>query len=181
MMKIKELISEEKLQKRVKELSEKIEKDYEDKEINFVCTLKGAIFFMTDLARYINKNVKIHFVKVSSYDGMESKDVKMKANLLENIMDKDIIIVEDIVDTGKTINYLVNYLKDMGAKSIKVCTILDKPIKRSINFKPEYVGFEIEDKFVIGYGLDFNQDYRNLPYIGYIDDDTKNIQTKKIN
>ena len=181
MMKIKELISEEKLQKRVKELSKKIEKDYEDKEINFVCTLKGAIFFMTDLARYINKNVKIDFVKVSSYDGMESKDVKMKANLLENIMDKDIIIVEDIVDTGKTINYLVNYLKDMGAKSIRVCTVLDKPIKRSINFKPEYVGFEIEDKFVIGYGLDFNQDYRNLPYIGYIDDDAKNIQTKKIN
>lgn len=167
--------------KELKSYLKKIEKDYEDKEINFVCTLKGAIFFMTDLARYINKNVKIDFVKVSSYDGMESNDVKMKVKPLENIMDKDIIIVEDIVDTGKTINYLVNYLKDMGAKSIRVCTILDKPIKRSINFKPEYVGFEIEDKFVIGYGLDFNQDYRNLPYIGYIDDDTKNIQTKKIN
>ena len=176
-MKIKELISEEKLQKMLKSYLE----NYEYKEINFICTLKGAIFFMTDLARYINKNVKIDFVKVSSYDGVESKDVKMKANLLENIMDKDIIIVEDIVDTGKTINYLVNYLKDMGAKSIRVCTVLDKPIKRSITFKPEYVGFEIEDKFVIGYGLDFNQDYRNLPYIGYIDDDAKNIQTKKIN
>ena len=103
----------------------------------------------------------------------------MKANLIENIVDKDIIIVEDIIDTGKTINYLVKYLKDMGARSIKVCSILDKPSKRILNFNANYIGFEIEDKFVIGYGLDYNQDYRNLPYIGYIDDEINNINIKK--
>lgn len=170
-MEIKELISEKKIQKRVKELSKEIENDYKDKEINLICTLKGAIFFMTDLARNINRNIKIDFIKVSSYVKMESTNVEIKANLLENITNKDVIIIEDIVDTGKTINYLINYLENMGAKSIKVCTILDKPSKRCIDFKPDYVGFEVDDKFVIGYGLDYNQDYRNLPFIGYVDDE----------
>lgn len=100
---------------------------------------------------------------------MESKEVQMKAKLLESIEGKDIIIVEDIIDTGKTINYLTKEIKKMGAKSVKTCTILDKPSKRILEFKADYINFEINDLFVVGYGLDYNQDYRNLPYIGYIE------------
>lgn len=166
---IKVLIDEEKLQKRVKELAKEIEKDYKDKEINLICILKGSIFFTCDLAKNINKNVKIDFLRLASYEGENSSKVKLVANLLPNIENKDVIIIEDIIDTGKTLNYLVPYLKKEKPKSIKVCTLLDKPSRRVVSFKADYTGFEIEDKFVIGYGLDFDQDYRNLPFIGYIE------------
>ena len=166
---IKVLIDEEKLQKRVKELAKEIEKDYKDKEINLICILKGSIFFTCDLAKNINKNVKIDFLKLTSYEGETSFKIKLVANLLPNIENKDLIIIEDIIDTGKTLNYLVPYLKKENPKSIKVCTLLDKPSKRVVPFKADYTGFEIENKFIVGYGLDFNQDYRNLPFIGYIE------------
>lgn len=166
---IKVLIVEEKLQKRVKELAKEIEKDYKDKEINLICILKGSIFFTCDLAKNINKNVKIDFLKLTSYEGETSFKIKLVANLLPNIENKDLIIIEDIIDTGKTLNYLVPYLKKENPKSIKVCTLLDKPSKRVVPFKADYTGFEIENKFIVGYGLDFNQDYRNLPFIGYIE------------
>lgn len=166
---IKVLIDEEKLQKRVKELAKEIEKDYKDKEINLICILKGSIFFTCDLSKNINNNVKIDFLRLASYEGENRFKVKLVANLLPNIENKDVIIIEDIIDTGKTLNYLVPYLKKENPKSIKVCTLLDKPSRRVVSFKADYTGFEIEDKFVIGYGLDFDQDYRNLPFIGYIE------------
>lgn len=166
---IKVLIDEEKLQKRVKELAKEIEKDYKDKEINLICILKGSIFFTCDLAKNINKKVKIDFLKLTSYEGETSFKIKLVANLLPNIENKDLIIIEDIIDTGKTLNYLVPYLKKENPKSIKVCTLLDKPSRRVVPFKADYTGFEIENKFIVGYGLDFNQDYRNLPFIGYIE------------
>lgn len=169
MSNIKVLISEEMLQKRVKELAKKIEIDYKEKDINFICILKGSIFFTCDLAKNIGKNVKIDFLRIASYDKENSGKINLVANLLPSIRNKDIIIIEDIIDTGKTLNYLVPLLKKENPKSIKVCTLLDKPSKREIDFKANYVGFEIEDKFVIGYGLDYDQDYRNLPYIGYIE------------
>lgn len=166
---VKVLISEEKLQKRVKKLAQEIEEDYNDKEINLICILKGSIFFTCDLAKNINKNVKIDFLRIASYDGKNSNEVKLVANLLPSIKNKDVIIVEDIIDTGKTLSYLIPYLKKENPKSIKVCTLLDKPSRRMVNLKADYTGFEIKDKFVIGYGLDCDQNYRNLPFIGYIE------------
>ncbi len=166
---IKILITKEQLQERIIELSKEIEKDYEGKKINFICILKGSIFFTTELAKNINRNVQIDFLRVASYDGEDSKEVKLVADLLPSIEGKDVIVIEDIVDTGKTLNYLIPYLKKMNPSSIKTCTLLDKPSRRIIPFEAEYVGFEIEDKFIVGFGLDYNQDYRNLPYIGYIE------------
>lgn len=166
---IKVLISEKELQKRISSLAKEIENDYEDKEINLICILKGSIFFTTDLAKKIKKNVHIDFLKVASYDGEKSGDIKLVANLLPSIKNKDVIVIEDIIDTGKTLKYLTSYLKKLEPKSIKTCSLLDKPSRRLTNFEADYVGFEVEDYFVIGYGLDYNQDYRNLPFIGYIE------------
>lgn len=168
---IKELISKEKLHRRIKELAKEIEKDYENKDINLICILKGSIFFTTDLAKEINRNVKIDFLRIASYDGENRSEVKLVANLLPTIENKDIIIIEDIVDTGKTLSYLVPYLKTLNPKSIKTCALLDKPSRRLVQFEADYVGFKIEDKFVVGYGLDYNQNYRNLPFVGYIEKD----------
>ncbi len=164
---IETLINEEELQKRTKELAHQIESDYKDKNIHLICILKGSIFFTCDLSRYISKNVKIDFLKVESYVGENSSEIKLVANMLNDIKDDDIIIIEDIIDTGKTLNYLIPYLEKEKPRSIKVCTLLDKKARRIVDFEPDYVGFEIEDKFVIGYGLDYDQNYRNLPYIGY--------------
>ena len=170
-MKIETLISKEELNKRVKELALKIKNDYQGKEINLVCILKGSIFFTCDLAREFDENVKIDFLKVTSYIGKESDKVILEANLLPNIENKDLILVEDIIDTGRTLSFLIPYLKKKNPKSIKVCSLLDKPSRRLTDFKADYVGFTIEDKFVVGYGLDYDQSYRNLPYIGYIKED----------
>lgn len=153
---IKILINEEKLQRRVKELAHKIEDDYKDKEINIICILKGSVFFTCVLAKNINKNVKIDFLRIISYEGENNNQVKLVANLLPNIKNKDIIILEDMLDTGKTLNHLMPILNKEKPKSIKVSTLLDKPSKRKVAFKADYIEFEIEDKFVVGYGLDYN-------------------------
>ena len=125
--------------------------------------------FTADLARAIDKNIRIDFLRVSSYENTESKEINFVKGLMPNIEGKDIILIEDIVDSGKTMNFLVPYLNKMNPQSIKVCTLLDKPSRRTVPFTPDYIGFTIEDKFVLGYGLDYNQDYRNLNYIGYIE------------
>lgn len=166
---IKVLISEEKLQKRIKKLAKEIEKDYKDKEINLICILKGSIMFTCDLARNINKNVMIDFLRVSSYENNKSKTISFVKGLLPDIKGKDIILIEDIIDSGKTMNFLVPLLNNMKPNSIKVCTLLDKPSRRKMSFKADYVGFTIEDKFVLGYGMDYDQKYRNLKFIGYIE------------
>lgn len=166
---IKVLINEEKLQERIKEIAKEIEKDYENKEINLICILKGSIFFTCDIAKNINKNVKIDFLRIASYEGTHSNKIKLVSDLLPSIEDKDIIVIEDIIDTGKTLNYLIPYLNKSNPRSIKVCTLLDKPSKRIVDFTADYVGFEVDDKFIVGYGLDYNQNYRNLPFIGYIE------------
>lgn len=166
---IKVLIDEKKLQKRIKELAKEIENDYKDKEINLICILKGSIFFTCDLAKNINTDVKIDFLRVASYDGEDSNKVKLVSNLLPSIENKDVIIIEDIIDTGKTLKFLKKYLSEMKPNSIKTCSLLDKPDRRIVNFEADYIGFKIEDKFVVGYGLDYNQSYRSLPFIGYIE------------
>ncbi len=166
---IKVLIDEKTLKQRIKDIAKEMEKDYKNKEINLICILKGSIFFTCELAKNINKNVKIDFLRIASYDGTDSNKIKLVADLLPSIKDKDIIVIEDIIDTGKTLNYLIPYLKKSNPSSIKVCTLLDKPSRRIVDFKADYVGFELEDKFIVGYGLDYNQNYRNLPFIGYIE------------
>lgn len=166
---IKVLIDEEKLEKRVKELAKEIEEDYKDKEINLICILKGSIMLTCDLAKNINRNVTIDFLRVSSYENDKSKTISFVKGLLPDIKGKDIILIEDIIDSGKTMNFLVPLLSKMKPNSIKICTLLDKPSRRTIPFEADYVGFTIEDKFVLGYGMDYNQQYRNLKFIGYIE------------
>lgn len=168
--KINKLISEEELQKRVKEMAKQISEDYKGKDITFICILKGSVFFTVDLAKNIPGNVKLEFIRVSSYHGTESTGkIELKLDLKEDIEGKDVIIIEDIVDTGRTLSYLKEHLKTKKPNSLKICTLLDKKERRVCEIEPEYVGFNIPDKFVLGYGLDVDEVYRNLPYIGYID------------
>ena len=167
---IKVLIDEEKLQARIKEMAKQIMEEYKGKELVFICILKGSIFFTADLAKRIDGDVRVDFVRVSSYEGENSTgEIRMKLDLKDSIQGKDVIIIEDIIDTGRTLKYLKEYLKLKQPNSIKICTLLDKRERRVCNMEPDYVGFTIPDEFVIGYGMDYNEKYRNLPYIGYFD------------
>lgn len=166
---IKVLINEKRLEKRIKEIAEKIEKDYEGKEIVFIGILKGSVMFMTELAKNIKSDVQFDFMDVSSYEGTESTGtIKVNKDLRDSIEGKDVIIVEDIIDTGRTLTYLLDYLKK-NPKSIRIATMLSKPSRRVLELNVDYIGFSIEDKFVVGYGLDYDEKYRNLPFIGYIE------------
>lgn len=170
--KIKVLIDEEKLIKRIKELAIEISNDYNNEEIILVCILKGAVYFAVDLSKKIsNSEVVLDFMKVSSYgSGTESSGkVELKIDLSSNIEGKNVIIVEDIIDSGYTLNYLYDYLKEKKPKTLKLCVLLDKKERREKDIKVDYTGFEIENKFIVGYGLDYEDKYRNLPYIGYIE------------
>ena len=168
---IKVLISEEELQKRIEEIAKQIQEEYKGKEITLICILKGSVLFTVDLAKKIQGDVKLEFIRVSSYNGEteSSGEIKMKLDLKDSIQGKDVIVIEDIIDTGRTLSYLLEYLKVKRPNSVKLCALLDKPDRRVVDVKVDYTGFEIPDKFVIGYGLDFDERYRNLPYVGYIE------------
>lgn len=168
---VKVLIEEEKLQEKIKEIAEKITMDYKGKELTLICILKGSTFFTVDLAKRIDNNLKIEFIQVSSYgsETISSGKIELKLDLKESIEGKDVLIVEDIIDTGRTLSYLIEHLKGRNPNSLKLCTLLDKPDRRKYDVSVDYVGFEIPDKFVVGYGLDCNEYYRNLPYIGYLE------------
>ena len=169
--KISEYISEEKLDKRIREIAAEISKDYAKKEIRLVCILKGSIFYTCELAKRLTVPVTLDFMSVSSYgSGTESSgDIKIKKDLDESIEGLDVIVVEDIIDSGNTLSKLIPMLKDRNPASIKVTTLLDKPDRREVDMNVDYVGFEIEDKFVVGYGLNYDQSYRDLPYIGIVE------------
>lgn len=171
-MEIKEIIlKEEDIQKRVKELAKEIEKDYKDKNPIVVGVLKGAVIFVSDLIRNMDINLEIDFMACSSY-GSSTKSsgiVKIIKDLDSDISGRHVIIVEDIVDSGLTLNYLKGYLLKRNAKSIKIISLLDKPERRTAPVKVDYVGFEIEDKFIVGYGMDYSGKWRNLPYIAYVE------------
>lgn len=166
--KIDVLISEEKIIERTRELGEQISKDYEGKEISVICILKGSVMFMSDLSKHIKPLMSMDFMAVSSYGNETSSSgiVKIVKDLDEPIEGKDVLIVEDIIDSGRTLSYLVQILSDRKPNSIKIVTLLDKPERRVTDVEVEYVGFTIPDEFVIGYGLDYMQNYRNLPYVG---------------
>ena len=168
---VKEMLTEDAVNKRIRELGEKISEDYAGQEIRMICVLKGGSFFMCELAKRISVPVSIDFMSVSSYGGdtKSSGVVKIVKDLDESIAGKDVLVVEDIIDSGRTLSYLMAMLRDRGPKSLKLCTLLDKPDRRVIDVKVDYTGFEIPDEFVVGYGLDYEQLYRNLPYIGMIE------------
>ncbi len=167
---IEVLISEQEVDKKIRELGKLITEEYQGKVVSIVCILKGASFFACELAKRIDVPVEIDFMSVSSYGaGTESSGVvKIVKDLDEQIEGKDIIIVEDIIDTGNTLRYLMELLTGRSPKSLKLCTLLDKPDRRKVDVKVDYVGFQIPDEFVVGYGLDYDQKYRNLPFIGVV-------------
>lgn len=169
--KIRVMITEEEVDAKIRELAAQITKDYEGKEVHLICILKGSIFFTCELAKRIDLPVTLDFMSVSSYgDGTESTGrVKIVKDLDENIEGKDVIVIEDIIDTGRTLSHLMDVLKVRKPETLKLCTLLDKPSRRVVNVDVDYTGFEIPDEFVVGYGLDFAQKYRNLPYIGVVE------------
>ncbi|MFW5631072.1 MAG: hypoxanthine phosphoribosyltransferase [Acetivibrio ethanolgignens] len=169
--KIRVMISEEEITKRVKEMGEQISRDYEGKNVHLICILKGSIFMTCELAKHISVPVTMDFMSVSSYgDGTESSGrVKIVKDLDEHVEGKDILVVEDIIDSGRTLDFLLDMLKARKPASIRLCTLLDKPDRRVSEVSVDYTGFVIPDEFVVGYGLDYVQKYRNLPYIGVVE------------
>ena len=168
-IKFSPLIEENKIQKRVQELGKQITKDYEGKDLVCICVLNGAFMFFSDLIREIDCDYKCDFLGLSSYQGTQSQgEVKIKLDLSRSIIDKDVLIVEDIVDTGTTIDSLLGLLQTKKPKSLSVATLLHKPQAQKNDIKPDYVGFEIGNDFVVGYGLDYNQKYRSLPYFALV-------------
>lgn len=167
---IEELLSEEEVDKRIREIGEQISRDYAGKKVHLVCVLKGGSFFMCELAKRITVPVSLDFMSVSSYGGdiKSSGVVRIVKDLDEPLEGKNVLVVEDIVDSGRTLSYLLEMLKGRGATEVKLCTLLDKPERRVVDVKVDYTGFSIPDEFVVGYGLDYDQKYRNLPYIGVV-------------
>ena len=189
------LIDEEMLQTRINELANKITEDFKGEDITLICILKGSMYFFTDLSRKIKLNAKIEFMRVSSYQGENSTgNIDIKLDLDEPLTNKNVIIVEDIIDSGKTLSYLIKYLEKDHPKKLKICTLLDKPDRREVDdVNVDYVGFIIPNRFVIGYGLDLDENYRNIPTVNcmtkteeeekQIDEDRNNLrlQLKKRN
>ncbi len=167
---LKVLISEEEIKRRVKELGKQITEDYAGKDIVVVSVLKGSVMFMADLLREIDVHTEIDFMVCSSYGSgvVSTGAVKMLKDIFLPIEGRDVIIVEDILDTGKTLHYIKDYLWARKPNSIQICTLLDKPERRQADINADYIGFVVPDEFVIGYGLDYDEHYRNLPYIGVL-------------
>lgn len=165
------LIREEEIHSKIKELGEKITQDYKERDLLLVGILKGAVVFLADLMRKIELPVSYDFMDVSSYEGSTTTgEVRILKDLSTSVEGKDILIVEDIIDTGLTLNYLTKVLQERGAQSVSIVTLLSKPKRRRINVFVKYVGFEIPDEFVIGYGMDYDDKYRNLPDICILDE-----------
>ena len=171
--KISVLIPEEEVEKRIREVAEQINRDYEGKHIHMICVLKGGAFFMCELAKHIKSDVSLDFMSVSSYGNEKSSSgiVKIVKDLDEPVEGKDVLIVEDIVDSGRTLKTLQRILTGRKADTVRLCTLLDKPDRRVTDVKTDYCCFTIPDEFVVGYGLDYAQKYRNLPYIGVVETD----------
>ena len=170
---VRVMLTEQEVNDRIKKIGEQISIDYAGKSVHLVCVLKGGSFFMCELAKRITVPVTLDFMSASSY-GSSTKSsgvVKIVKDLDEPLKDKNVLVVEDIVDSGRTLSYLLKMLGDRGPTSVKLCTLLDKPERRVTDVKVDYTGFEIPDEFVVGYGLDYDQRYRNLPYIGVVEFD----------
>lgn len=165
------LFTEKDIQKRAKEIGEQITKDYRGEELVLLCTLKGAFLWMADLTKNIDLDTQIDFISASSYGSgtTTSGVVKITKDINMDLFNKNVLIVEDIVDTGTTLNFIKTYLEERNPKSVKICTMLDKPSRRVVDIQPDYVGYTVDDIFIVGYGLDYDQKYRNLPYISFLE------------
>ena len=165
---VRVLISREELKERIREMAQQISRDYEGESVHLICILKGSIFFTCELARYISVPVTMDFMAVSSYGSGTSSSgvVRMIKDLDESIEGRNVIVIEDIIDSGRTLSYLLDNLSGRGVKSLRLAAMLDKPDRRVTDVKVDYTGFTIPDEFVVGFGLDYDQRYRNLPYIG---------------
>ena len=170
--KLKLLFSETDILNKVKELADLLNADYRNEELTVICVLKGSVMFTADLVKYLTMPVKMEFIRLSSYGSSMSTSGKVNAVdiSLPDLNDKNVLIIEDIVDTGLTAKFLLDFINNnFHTKSTKFCSLLDKKCSRRTQIEPEYVGFEIDNKFVIGYGLDYDGQFRNLPYIGYVE------------
>ena len=167
------MLDEAKVDKRIRELGEQISRDYQGKTVYLICILKGSVCFTCELAKRITVPVIMDFMQCSSYGAATKSSgvVKLSKDLDLAITDQDVIIIEDIIDSGRTLSHLKNLLAQRKPASLKICTLLDKPERRVVDVDVDYVGFQIEDKFVVGYGLDYDQQYRNLPYVGVVEFD----------
>lgn len=168
---LKVLFSENDIQNAIKNLGEKINADYKDEELFLICVLKGAVMFMADLAKHLKMPVDMEFIRLSSYGSGFTSTGKVNAVdiSLPDLNGKNVLIIEDIIDTGHTARFLMDFMKhNFKAKSVKFCSLLDKRIKREVDIDPDYYGLDVDDKFLVGYGLDYDGFYRNLPYIGYV-------------
>ena len=168
---LKVLFSEAEIQNAIKKLGDKINNDYKGEELFLVCVLKGAVMFMADLAKHLKMPVDMEFIRLSSYGSGFTSTGKVNAVdiSLPDLNGKNVIIIEDIIDTGHTARFLMDFMKhNFKAKSVKFCSLLDKRIKREVDIDPDYYGLDVDDKFLVGYGLDYYGFYRNLPYIGYV-------------
>ena len=165
------LITESQIRQRVRELGRQISEDYTNCDLVFLGVLKGGVMFLSDLMRAISIPVRCEFVQIASYgaSSISSENVQVIHSIKGDLRSADILVVEDIIDTGHSLNFLMNLVNTMEPKSVKVCSLLDKPSRRVVPVTIDYVGFEIADVFVIGYGLDFNQHYRNLPYVAVLE------------
>lgn len=166
------LFNQDQITKRAKEIGKQIDKDYEGEEVIFLGTLKGSVPWLVDIMKYSTVDSKLEFISASSYGSSTSSSgvVKITYEPTLNLYNKHILIIEDIVDTGNTLKYLVGKLNERGPKSVKICTMLNKQSRRTTEVQPDYIGFEVDDLFVIGYGLDYDQRFRGLPYISYLEE-----------
>jgi hypoxanthine phosphoribosyltransferase len=170
MLDLKVLLKEEEIQTRIKEMAEQIDKDYEGKEIFAICVLRGAAFFTADLTKNMKTLIEIDYLRTSSYEGTESTGkVKLNFDISESIKGKDVLIIEDIIDTGYTLKSLREHLLSKEPKSLKIAVLADKKERRIVDVPIDYVGFDIPNKFIVGYGFDYDNKYRNLKYIGYVE------------
>ena len=168
---IKEYLTEEQIDKRIRELGAQISETYREESVCLICILKGSVFFTCELAKRITSPVELEFMSVSSYGAGTSSSgvVRIVNDLGTSIEGKNVLVIEDIIDSGRTLSYLLENLKTRNPMSLRLCTLLDKPDRRVVEVPVDFVGFEIPDEFVVGYGLDYDQKYRNLPYIGFVE------------
>lgn len=166
----KELISREELDKRIGELAEQIDKDYLGKEITIVCVMRGAVFFTVELTLKMKTKLKYEFITISSYEGTDTTgEITLRTDLREPIEGKDVLIVEDIIDTGRSMRYLIDHLRSKNPRTLKVCALADKAERREIEVPIDYTGFVVPNKYIVGFGFDIDNNYRNMPYVATLE------------
>ena len=165
-----ELISKEEIEKRITELAEELDKDYLGKEVTIVCVMRGAVFFTVQLTLKMKTKLKYEFITISSYEGTDTTgEVTLRTDLRESIEGKDVLIVEDIIDTGRSMKYLLEHLRSKNPRTLKVCTLANKAERREVEVPIDYIGFEVPNKYIVGYGFDVDNNYRNLPYVASLE------------